>query len=345
MHRHHRTLLAAAVVLPLALSACGGASGDDAEEFEAEPGALQIYSSQHRNVTQAWAEAFTEATGIETQVREGQDSSMGHMIVEEGDASPADVFLTENSPAMTVVERAGLLAPVAEGTAAQVRDGMAPSSGLWTSVAARSTVLVYNTDLIDEDELPASLMDLADPEWDGRWGAAPGGADFQAIVAGMVADQGEEVTSAWLDGLAENAEVYQNNIATMNAVNAGEVPVGIMYHYYWYRDQAADKEGSANTALHYFGGEDPGAFVSLSAGGVLASSDMADEAQQFLAYVTSPEGQRVLVESGSMEYAVGVDVASDPALPTLEELEAPPVDPFTLDSDQVVDLMTDAGIL
>ena len=100
-----------------------------------------------------------------------------------------------------------------------------------------------------------------------------------------------------------------------------------------------------NTALHHFGDQDPGAFVSLSAGGVLASSDKPDEAQRFLAYVTSPAGQQVLVESGSMEYAVGEGVGSDPALPPLADLGAPPVDPFTLDSERVVSLMTDAGVL
>ena len=30
-----------------------------------------------------------------------------------------------------------------------------------------------------------AVMDLADPKWSGKWGAAPGGADFQAIVAGL----------------------------------------------------------------------------------------------------------------------------------------------------------------
>ena len=66
-----------------------------------------------------------------------------------------------------------------------------------------------------------------------------------------------------------NAVIYNDNIATMKAVNAGEVDGGIIYHYYWFRDQANTKEGSGNTALHYFKNEDPGAFVSLSGGGVL----------------------------------------------------------------------------
>jgi iron(III) transport system substrate-binding protein len=139
--------------------------------------------------------------------------------------------------------------------------------------------------------------------------------------------------------------VFQNNIATMKAVNAGEVPVGIMYHYYWYRDQAGDQEGSANTQLHYFGEQDPGAFVSLSGGGVLKDADMPDEAQQFLDYVVSPEGQQVLTDSESMEYAVATGVESDPALPPLGSLGAPPVDPFALNSDDVIELMTDVGLL
>jgi iron(III) transport system substrate-binding protein len=342
MHHRQRPMLALLVAVPLVLTACAGTG---TEEYTADPGALQIYSAQHIEITEALAAAFTEETGISTQVRDGQDSSMGHMIVQEGDASPADVFLTENSPAMTTVERAGMLAPVEPATLGQVREGLAPSSGLWAPIAARSTVLIYNTEEIAESELPHSIMELADPEWAGRWGGAPGGADFQAIVAGMLAERGEGETRAWLQALADGAEIYQNNIATMQAVSDGEVPVGIMYHYYWYRDQAGDGQGSADTELRFFGGGDPGAFVSVSAGGVLAASDMPEEAQRFLAFATSPEGQRVLVDSGAMEYAVGEGVDSDPALPPLDSLDAPVVDPSVLSSDEVVALMTDVGIL
>ena len=339
---NRRTLLTTVVgtTAALALTACGGSEGPTTD-----PDALQIYSSQHDNLTKAWAKGFTDKTGIKTQIRPGKDSSMGHQIVEEGDASPADVFLTENSPAMTLVEDAGLLAPVDAKTLAQVPENRRPSSGDWTSVAARSTVLVYNPDKVSKDDLPASLMDLQQPEYKDQWGAGATGADFQAIVAGMLADQGEAKTKTWLDGMKANARIYENNIATMKAVNAGEVPMGVIYHYYWYRDQAETQDGSANTKLHYFKNGDPGAFVSLSAAGVLDNAAHPDEAQQFIAYILSEEGQAVLESSGSMEYAVAKGAESDPALPSLESLDAPAIDPFGLDCEKVTQMMTDAGIL
>jgi iron(III) transport system substrate-binding protein len=326
----------------MGLVGCGSKSED---AYVADSGSLQVYSAQHENLTKAWAEAFTTATGIKVQIRKGGDASMGHQIVAEGSASPADVFLTENSPAMTLVERNKLLAPIEEATRRHVPADLTPSSKAWTAIAARSTVLVYNPSKLPKADLPKSLMDLAAPEWKDRWGCAPGGADFQAIVAGMLAGQGEQKTKDWLGGLKDNARALQNNIATMKSVNAGEIPCGVIYHYYWYRDQAGTKEGSGNTALHYFRNRDPGAFVSLSGGAVLAGAKKPAEARKFLEYITSKAGQQVLVDSQSMEYAVGSGVPSAPALPPLNTLQAPPVDPFALNSDKVTTLMTDAGIL
>lgn len=279
MKRRH--LPAVVAVAALALAACG--SGDSATgEAPLDPSKLTIYSAQHANLVDAWVKGFTADTGIQVQVRQGKDSSMGNQLVAEGDKTQADVFLTENSPAMTVVQNAGLLSPVEQSTLDQVSQQYRPSSGEWVGIAARSTVLIYNPSKISEADLPASMLDLADPKWKGKWGAAPSGADFQAIVSGVLQAEGADRTETWLKGLKENAKVYQNNIATMKAVNAGEVPMGIMYHYYWYRDQALTKEGSANTKLHYFKGEDVGAFVSVSAGGVLKASTKQADAQKFL---------------------------------------------------------------
>jgi iron(III) transport system substrate-binding protein len=324
--------------LAVALSMTACSSSDEGDE-------LLIYNAQHESLTKEWIDAFTEETGIKVTYRQGGDTELGNQLVAEGDASPADVFLTENSPAMAAVEKAGLFADLNQDTLDQVPPQFRPPTGKWTGVAARSTVFVYNTNRLQPDQLPKSMTDLQQPEWRGRWGGAPAKADFQAIVSAYLQLEGEPATEQWLEGMKTNAKIYNDNIATMKAVNAGEVDGGIIYHYYWYRDQAKTKEGSANTALHYFKNEDPGAFVSLSGGGVLKSAKKPEEAQQFIKFITSRAGQEVLEKGDSFEYPVASGVPANPALPPLDSLQAPKVDPSTLDEQKVTELMTKAGLL
>ena len=132
----------------------------------------------------------------------------------------------------------------------------------------------------------------------------------------------------------------------MKAVNAGEVDGGVIYHYYWFRDQAKTKEISGNTALHYFKNQDPGAFVSLSGGGVLKSSKKPQQAQQFLRFITGKAGQEVLEKGDVVRVPGGQRRAREPRpRPARHDLQAPVVDPSTLDAQKVTDLMTKAGLL
>jgi len=193
--------------------------------------------------------------------------------------------------------------------------------------------------------LPTSLLDLAAPKWQGRWGASPAGADFQAIVGALLAQKGEAVTLAWLKAMKSTAQIYRGNSAVLKAVNAGQIEGGVIYHYYSFGDQAKTGENSKNTELHYFKHQDPGAFVSISGGGVLASSKQPEQAQAFVKWITGKGGQEVLRTGNSFEYAVGKNAASNPRLVPLAQLDAPAVDASKLDSQKVVQLMTQAGLL
>ncbi|MEO6031212.1 MAG: iron ABC transporter substrate-binding protein [Burkholderiaceae bacterium] len=332
-------LLSGAMFVTLLFSGVNAAQAADS----APP--IVIYNAQHASLTKAWAQGFTRDTGIEVTIRNGGDSELANQIVQEGSASPADVFLTENSPAMTLVDNAGLFAPVDPATLAQVPPEYRPSDRRWIGIAARSTVFVYNKDKLTPAQLPASLLDLANPAWKGRWGASPTGADFQAIVSAMLELKGEGVTLAWLKAMKQDAVAYRGNGNVMKAVNAGQIDGGVIYHYYYVGDQAKTGENSKNTALHYFKHQDPGAFVSVSGGGVLASSQHKPQAQAFLKWLTGKGGQDVLRTGSSFEYAVGVGAASHPKLVPLADLDAPKVDAARLNSRKVTELMTQAGLL
>lgn len=306
---------------------------------------IVVYNAQHENLVKSWVDGFTKETGIKVTLRNGDDSELGNQLVQEGSASPADVFLTENSPSMVLVDNANLFAPLDADTLKQVPAEYRPAHGRWIGIAARSTVFVYNPAKLSEQQLPKSLMDLAKPEWKGRWAASPSGADFQAIVSAMLALKGEKATLEWLKAMKANFVAYKSNSTVMKAVNAGQIDGGVIYHYYRFVDQSKTGENSKNTKLYYFKHQDPGAFVSLSGGGVLASSKHKAQAQAFIKYITGKEGQESLRTNNAFEYAVGVNAASNPKLVPLNDLDAPKVEPSTLNSKKVIELMTQAGLL
>ena len=326
-------LLAGLLALTLAVHA---AAADDG---------IVVYNAQHETLAQAWADAFTAETGIKVTLRSGEDLELGYQLVQEGEASPADVYLTENSPGIVLVDSAGLLDKLPQDIVEEVPASLRPSSGNWTAIAARSTVFAYNTALLTEAQLPNSIMDLADPSWKGKWAASPAGADFQAIVSAILTLKGEAATLDWLKAMKDNAVPYRGNTAAMKGVNAGDVSGAVIYHYYYFGDKSRTGENSVNVGLHFFKGQDAGAFVSLSGGGVLKSSKHKQQALAFLRWVAGPAGQAILKTGKSFEYAVGVGAESNPALPPLGTLEAPSIDPSALNSQKVTELMTEAGLI
>jgi len=327
--------LIAAVLCSPALVACGGGDAPD----------LVIYNAQHEELIGAIAKKFEKKTGLDVELRNGDDLELANQIVAEGQASPADVFLTENSPAMSLVQSKGLLAELDQGTLDHIPSQYRPSDGTWTGFAARSTVLVYNTSQVKPADLPKSLLDLAKPEWKGKVSFSPTGADFQAIVSAVLHLEGEARTKQWLAGLKTNGEVYDGNNVVLQSVNKGDVETGIIYHYYWYRDQEESGDNSDKSKLYFFGNQDPGAFVSVSGAGVLAAGDHQKNAQRFVDYLTSAEGQQVIADSYALEYTLNPDVTLGRGVKGLEDLDPPKVDVSDLNGPEVVTLMQEAGFL
>ena len=339
--RHDRTrpAMVAAVVVGalLAVAGCsGGGSRDDA---------LVLYNAQNSRLMTALVQEFTAESGIAVKMRNGGDSELGSQLVQEGGKSPADVFTTENATALALVDRAGLLAPLKPAALQGVPAQYVPQDRTWVGVAARSTVMVFDPRQVAEAALPVSMLDLAKPEWKGRFAYAPTGADFQAITTAVYALKGDRVGDAFVQGLKNNGVIYANNIAILKAVNAGEIAAGITYHYYWFQDRAGTGQDSDHAQLHYFGNGDPGAFLSVGGAGVLTSSKRAARAQQLVAFLAGRKGQEVLAKSNDLQYAINQDVASSSALRPLSALQPPTVPLSELDGQKVLAAFRRVGIL
>ena len=313
----------AAGMLTASTVACGAGNGGDAQA-----NGLVLYSGQHEQTTQALVSAFEKQTGIQVTVRNGDEDQLAEQIMQEGTRSPADVFYTENSPALMKLAGQHLLAPADKATLAAVPAADSSPAGNWVGVTARISALVYNTKALKPSQLPTSVMDLANPKWAGKLGIAPGETDFQPIITSIADTYGSPAALAWLKGVKANAgsHDYPDNETLTSEVNSGQVEIGLINHYYWYRLRAGLGASAVHSALHFFAAGDPGYVLDVSGAGILASSTHQASAQKFLAFMVSAAGQRIIAQSDSFEYPLRPGVAANPELPPLSSLHPDPAD-------------------
>jgi iron(III) transport system substrate-binding protein len=325
-------VLAAAAVL----AACGGSDSDE----------LTIYSGQHEQTMALLTGDFTKRTGIEVKIRRNSESALANSLLREGAASPADVFVTENAPALTAVQRKGLLAKVPPAVLAKTPARYNSSNGDWVGIAARSMTLVYDPAKIKAAQLPQKLTELAGPQWKGKIAFPPGASDFQPLVTALDKLEGPKVVASWLAGMKRNGKLYDGNVVIIRAVNRGEIAAGLVDHYYYYRTR--DELGAANTTarLHYFAPGDPGALLDVSGAGVLKSSDQPADAQKFLAYLVSRPAQEIIAESESYEYPIASGVQTKRDIKPFSELRPPDISIDDLgDGRAALRQLEDAGLL
>jgi iron(III) transport system substrate-binding protein len=309
-------LLAVAGLLTVGTAACGADPGTSSSSQ------LILYNGQHEQTTQALVDAFEQQTGIQVTVRSADEDTLAEQIIQEGSRPVADVFYTENSPALMELSEQHLLARVDASTLAAVPAGDSSPSGTWVGVSARVSVLVYNTSALNASQLPSSVMDLANPRWAGKLGIAPGETDFQPIITSIARAHGQAAALAWLKAVKANAgsHSYPDNETLTAAVNSGQVALGLINHYYWYRLRAQLGAGGMHSALHYFAAGDPGYVLDVSGAAVLASSTHQAAAQKFLAFLVSARGQKILAQSDSFEYPLRPGIAAHAGLTPLAML-------------------------
>jgi iron(III) transport system substrate-binding protein len=316
---------AAAMLIAACGSGGGSASGLPAAANPAGQSAsslagqtITLYNGQHEQTTNALVQAFEKQTGVTVKVRSDDEDVLAQQIEQEGSRSPADVFFTENTPPLAMLDEKGLLAPVESKTLAAVPSKYNAADKDWAGVSARVSVLVYNTDKIKPSQLPKSVLDLASPEWKGKLDIAPSETDFAPIVTSIAQNKGDAAAVSWLQSLKANAgsHVEPDNETLVANVNKGTTSIGVINHYYWYRLRAEVGQSGMHSKLATFAPGDDGYLLDVSGVGVLKSSTHQAAAQAFAAFLVSAAGQRVLAGSDSWEYPVGSGV-TNPKLPPL----------------------------
>jgi iron(III) transport system substrate-binding protein len=339
--RRRIAVLAALGLLSGLLAACGSSSGS------ATP-SLTLYSGQHVQTTDALVTGFEKATGINVNVRSDDEDTLSDEIVTEGSHSPADLVYTENTPAVQNLAAHGLLSKVDPSTLANTPSQYNSPQGLWVGTSARVSVLIYNPSLIAKSALPTSVLQMADPRYQGQLAIAPGETDFQPIVTSVDRAYGKAATLKWLDGIKANAgsHSYPDNETIADEVNRGVVAFGVVNQYYWYRMRAEIGASNVHSQITYFAPHDPGYVLDISPAAVLKSSPHQAEAQKFLAFITSKQGQEIIAHSISFEYPIASGVTTAQPETPFDQLQPNAITIAQLGTGATaIALMKQAGLL
>ena len=327
--------LAVAAAAAMLAAGCGD---DDQRE-------LTIYSGRSQELIGPLIERFAEESGISVNVRYGGTAQLAALLIEEGEQSPADIYIAQDAGALGAVQAAGLFSDLDDDVLDLVPPVYRSREGQWVGLSGRARVLIYNTEALDPSELPTSILDLTDPRWRGRVGWAPANGSFQAWVTALRLGVGEEAARAWLEGMKANeAAEFPNNTTIVAAVGRGEVDVGLVNHYYLLRFVAEEGEGFPARNYHT-GPGDIGTLVNVAGAGVLKTSDRDDEAREFLEFMLGEEAQRYYTETNS-EYPLIAGVPSAAHLTPIAELQPPDIDLSDLaDLEGTLRLLRSAGVL
>lgn len=289
--------------LGLAVAACSQpVDNDEGAIAAAAPQELNVYSARHYESDRVVYQRFTEETGIEINLIEASGDLLIERIRTDGERSPADIVITVDATRLHRAEQAGLFAQsdfseLAVGIPATFID----PDGYWLGFALRARIIAYAEDRVDPSEI-SDYLDLADPRWQGRVCVRSSSNVYnESLTAAVITHHGEQAAEAWARSINANlARTPQGgDTDQLRAIHAGECDVAMVNHYYYVRlansDDANDTEVADGIGLIFPAGEH-GTHVNISGVGIAANAPNRQNAETFIRFLLSEEGQRTYAE-------------------------------------------------
>ena len=334
------------LLLPVLAACSSDTSSSDAGSSagSTESAELVVYSGRSEELVGPLFKEFTTETGVTVNARFGDSAELAAQMLEEGDRSPAQIYFSQDAGALGAVEE--LLATLPESVTSLVPQQYRATNNTWIGVTGRARVIAYDPQSVPAEQVPQSVFELTDEKWRGQVAIAPTNASFQAFVTAMRVTQGDDVTRDWLTGLVNNdVQTYEKNGLILDAVDSGQVQLGLINHYYWYEKAAEVGEDNMRAEVAFMAPKDPGSLVNVAGVGILKGAAENSAAIEFVQWLLSPNTQEWFVNN-TYEYPLVEGVASAEGLPELDSLAGPDIALAQLaDLPGTLNMLQDVGLL
>lgn len=289
-------------------NAMSGAERHDALVAAAqEEGVVTFYSTAPG--WQPVLDAFSDQYGIDVEVFNGRSETILQRVVQEFQAGlhAVDVFEDEASQLLSGVE--GATTPYVNDELTSQIPGYSPDLG-YIPFRLSVPVFAWNTDLVSDTEIPETVADLADPQWDGQITMDAGAWPWFAAVTNHLLEQGmsqAEVDEYWKT-LVSHASPQGSSIAMTELIMAGEYSAGTSV-----LTQVVDRNAAKDAPITWKttdGGYTTPLFVQPEGGVLMANAPHPAAAVLLIDFILS-DGAQILVDGGTF-IATAIPISGGP---------------------------------
>ena len=256
-----------------------------------------VYSSRIDELIKPVFDAYTQKTGVKVKFITDKEAPLMQRIKAEGQNATADLLLTVDAGNLWQAEQMGILQPFTS----KVIDANIPaqyraSSHAWTGLSLRARTIAYSTDRVKPAEL-TTYEALADKQWEGRLCLRTAKKVYnQSLTATLIETHGAEKTEELIKGWVNNlsTDVFSDDVAVLQAINAGQCDVGIVNTYYYGRLHKQDPKLAVK--LFWPNQGDRGVHVNLSGIGLTKYAPHPEAAKALVEWMTTPEAQKIFAD-------------------------------------------------
>ena len=275
---------------------------------------VNLYSYRQPFLMKPILDSFTAQTGIKVNMAYAK-KGMLEKIKAAGANNSADVVLTVDIGRLNELREAGVLESVQSTTlAANIPAHLRHPDGLWFGLTARARVVLASRERIKPGEIK-SFADLAAPQFKGRICLRSGKHPYNvALLASIIAHNGEEAAEKWLRGLKKNLarKPQGNDRAQAKAIFEGVCDVALANNYYMGKMMTNDKkpeqkQWAAAVRLVYMDQDGHGQHMNVSGAAVVLGANNRDAAVKLIEFLSDDFAQKLYADKNH-EYPVKPDV-------------------------------------
>jgi iron(III) transport system substrate-binding protein len=290
-------------------------------------GEVNIYSYREPGLINPLLKAFTDKTGIKTNVIFAA-AGLNERMQAEGARSPADLLFTVDAGRLSEAKDAGLTQSVdLPGLTANVPVAFRDPQGHWFGLTMRARVIYANKDRVKQDAI--TYEELADPKWKGKICTRPGTHVYNtSLTATMIAHKGEAATEAWLRGVKANLarKPAGGDREQVRDVTAGicDIAIGNTYYYPLMLANPQQKSWVENIKIMFPNARDRGTHVNISGMALARHAPNKANALKLMEFLASDEAQRIYADANN-EYPVSGRVEPAAIVKSWGPLKADPL--------------------